>query len=194
MPPRASQPESIPEQHAKASHTKVGIPPLKAPTLPTGRAAALIACTKTCRAYWIVFKRSPGSHAGWEWERNLRAVPLPNARNTYEQIPFTNEITPTHEDLDMGGKDWGSWSCPGCGQRQIRRGRHQVHLTPCLCGMYCCLGPGVEEDHHPNCPNCGRTVQETSRIETTLHNAHHGLNGLPDGRAVSAPTRRALEK
>jgi len=172
---------------------EAGIPPLKEPALPPGRAATLIACTKTRRAYWIVFKRSLASQAGWTWERNIQAVPLPAAHTSSRQISLPMEITPAGEDLHMGGQDWGEWSCPGCGQQQIPRAGYYIHCTPCSCGTYCCLGPGRPEDGIAKCPNCGRTIQQTGRTQRSIDDAHHSTAVQREKGAIFPVRRSQLE-
>lgn len=136
-----------------------GLPMLKRPNLPPGRAAILIACTRTKRAYWHVFKREPASTLGWEWERHLTAVPDTTSDLSYESPSSRSEVSTADYGLDIGGRDWGDWYCPGCGQDQIPRGTGNIHLDPCKCGIGCCLGPGQDKDENPECPNCGDVIK-----------------------------------
>lgn len=160
--PRSSR--MPPERRGDLQRSSSGIPPLKEPKLPPGCAAVLIACTRSGRAYWIVFERI-GSD--WCWKLNLPATPADSKAETGLDPRASGDVV---ELIPMGGKDWGNWSCPGCGQKQISRGsRNYVHRTPCTCGTPCCLGPGVADDGLPTCPNCGREVTWNKQIGRDMY-------------------------
>lgn len=154
-------------------HNNRGIPPIKDPQLPPGRTAALIACTRTRRVYWIVFKQAPESEYGWIWERNVPAVPDEHANNQFDTAT-ARSCNEGGEKLPLGGRDWGDWSCPGCGQPQILAGDNDfIHRRICKCGLGCCLGPGPDGATVPTCPNCQSRIPEEAQIRRTLAGTQH---------------------
>jgi hypothetical protein len=153
-----------PKRQAALRRSKSGIPNLEKPELPAGCTAVLIACTTTGRAYWVVFERT-GSD--WRWKLNLSAIPSDGKTGVGLDPRPSGEVGAL---IPMGGRDWGDWRCPGCGQQQKAiAGGNYVHRTHCACGTPCCLGPGGDEANLPRCPNCGATIHtDGSLIKTGL--------------------------
>lgn len=171
-----------------------GIPPIANPRLPSGRAAILIACTKTKRAYWVVFKQAPASPHGWVWERNLPALPNRTNGSHASRVNATHFSSGAEVDLSMGGRDWGDWSCPGCGQPQIPTGSKDfLHCHICRCGMECCLGSGADGTNESTCPNCKRAIRERSRIRRSLPNTRYGSKSPDAVTEMPASNRRQIE-
>lgn len=183
---------------------KPGIPPVREPELPPGRAATIMACTKTGRAYWIVFKRNSQEEAGWEWERNLTAAPSTKKKHKKASANPTQIVkASTGAALQMGGRDWGGWSCPGCGTAQRVDPSGYVHFRLCPCGTKICLGSGVNGDGQQRCPHCHRDLSSLpGRVTQHLENVHKSgarsdqkpglsqtnpdqLHGTPPGRLSS---------
>lgn len=189
----SSTPASRLKKPPAKQYNERGIPSVKDPELPPGRAAALIACTRTRRAYWIVFRSSPDSEYGWVWDRNIHAVPDETASNQLDTTD-TGSANEGDEELPLGGRDWGDWSCPGCGQPQIPTGSADfLHRYICRCGLGCCFGPGADSTRDPTCPNCRRRIPKEAQMRTSIANTRHASQ-LPDAtRELSTPDRRELE-
>lgn len=188
--PAHSYVQPIHDHVASVRQRQIGsIPPLKEPPLPPRRAASLMACTITRRAYWVVFKHAA---SGWIWERNIPAVPLPraNAESAKGTVSSQNKDLPA---LEVGGKYWGDWRCPGCGQPQIGRGEDYLHCHSCPCGMPCCFGSSSDKDNDPPCPNCGRSLRSGAGIRRRLSNTTHGKLDLGDSRTLDGSDRPELE-
>lgn len=166
-----------------------GIPPVKEPSLPPKRGASLVACTKTRRAYWDIFKQT--DH-GWQWERSIPAVPLLDKKAHTTQSVVSSTDTPIPK-LDMGGQYWEGWCCPGCKQKEIREGSNYLHYQPCKCGIDCCLGQGDDAGSYPTCPNCGAVIIRRTGITRTLSNVTRGKLDLGDSRTLPGPERREIE-
>lgn len=188
-----STPASRLKKPPAKQYNERGIPPIKDPELPPDRAAALIACTSTRRAYWIVFRYSPESEYSWVWDRNIPAVPDESASNQFDTTT-AGSANAGSEELLLGGRDWGDWSCPGCGQPQIPTGTGNfVHYRICRCGQSCCLGPGSDGTKDPTCPNCRRRIPEEAQMRTTIANTRHSSQ-LPDAaRELFTSDKREIE-
>lgn len=180
-----------PSEHVPTKTQRLigGIPPIKEPQLPPGRAASLMTCTVTRRAYWIVFKRF-GSN--WIWEKNITAIPLPRSqqKSKVDIVVTTDARLP---DLNMGGEDWGHWSCPGCGEKQERRGNHYVHLATCRCGIDCCRGDQTQYRQPPICPNCNHPLHTVGHTTQKLSGVTSGHLDLGNSRMLPGADRAELE-
>ncbi len=169
-----------------------GIPPITDPNLPLGRAAILIACTRTRRAYWIVFRHAPNSDHGWVWERNLPALPDKTNGTRVSTVSTISATSTADTQLPVGGRNWGDWSCPGCGQQQLAAGNGKyIHLQPCRCGTECCLGPGADDDSEPRCPNCRKQIRIGEGINRAL--PRHASQSPDAATGIPTTDRRQIE-
>lgn len=185
------------DRRKRLQDRRSGMPTVKAPLLPPAHAATLIACTTTKRAYWVVFKQNTQAEHGWEWQKNIPAVPASAdgrdaaSRDTGHSSATSNDAS---DDLKVGGRDWRNWRCSGCGQAQIPEGKSDyAHFVICNCGMYCCLGPGAEEGDKPRCPNCNRTVNMRGTTIRGLPNTRYKANPKSNHNELSTHKRRELE-
>lgn len=187
--PNASEPPTTANTQSMHRREIRGIPLIKEPTLPPKTAASLMACTRTRRAYWVIFKHT---EAGWRWERNIPAVPLLDKKAHTAEGIVTSKNTDTSE-LSMGGEYWGDWSCPGCGKKQLKQGDNYLHHHYCRCGMSCCLGGNPSKQNPSTCPNCGRKLRTIAWINRTLSTVTRGKLDLGDSRTLPGPDRREIE-
>lgn len=170
-----------------------GIPPLKKPKLPAGRSAILILCTRNRRPYWHVFKRTPSTDLGWEWERHLPAVPMRPGESTPAVTTDHAKASYGEESLNIGGRYWEDWYCPGCNQLQQRVQNGFFHLQSCSCGANVCAGPGRDQDRNPICPNCGTEHTFSGRVAGTSISGVHAVEKPPGGRQpLSGPERKQI--
>lgn len=171
-----------------------GIPPLKLPQMPPKHAATLMACTRTKRAYWVVFTISLSTESGWTWVYNMPAIPLTTRDRLQTKAPYTTNALSTNNDLKVGGEDWGNWNCPGCGEPQQPKEQNYYHLHVCRCGTQCCLGAGSEEERVPACPNCNRIVsREIIGLLKTIEDVHYGSDANNDHRQLPTQQNRQIE-
>lgn len=186
-----TRPANIKALHATAVGQRAidGVPPIKEPQLPPRRAASLMACTTTRRAYWVIFKNT---HNGWSWERNIPAVPKLD-KKIHGTEPVVSSSDSDAPELKVGGEDWGSWCCPGCGQQQVNIDHGYIHLASCSCGIDCCRGAGNDPRNKPTCPNCGATIVRGRNIRQLLSNTTRGKLDLGDSRTLPGPDRRGIE-
>lgn len=186
---RAVAKSKLPQRGPTAS----GIPPLKEPKLPLGRSAILILCTQDRRPYWHVFKKAPSTTLGWEWERHLPAVPVKPGKSTPTAASANAQIAPEGEGLDIGGRYWEGWYCPGCNQSQQQVNNGFLHFYYCYCGARLCAGPGNNQDRNPICPNCATERRVTSSLGrhpiSGVHGAEHSGAG---GKTLPGPDRKQI--
>lgn len=170
-----------------------GIPPLKKPKLPPGRSAILILCTRDRRPYWHVFKKAPSTTLGWEWERHLPAVPAKPGERTPTDTPQHAEASSGEGGLDVGGRYWPGWYCPGCNQAQQQVHNGYFHLQYCPCGANLCAGPGGAEDRNPTCPNCGTERTFSGGVgKNPISGVHEAEQSPGGGQYLSGPGRKQI--
>lgn len=171
---------------------KSGLPPFKAPQIPRGYRALLVACSETRQASWAVLKENPNKT--YSFSRNIRAVPDPKVAKQGEAVTSRaassgastdTESSQLPPDISMDRVYLQGFSCGCCGADG------SAGSMVVLCGE--CHTLQCRPHKKWTCPGCGKYIESVQGTIDSVRSTEGSQPTQPARSGLAAgPGREAL--